>query len=269
MTELGVTTGSHGWERVGAISGFVFVALFFIAFFGLQDLDFPPAGSATSEQIRSFFERERVRMALSTVSYAAAWSAFLWFIGGMRSPDTATDSVRRLEGVAICAGVLVAGLALAGVALQSEILLADPTTDDATLVSQLALFDAAGGFFGITPIPRAAFVGALSIVALREGGLRRWLGYFGLLVAAINVLGGIDYVIPADWSLTGHPLLDLIAFLGWILAASVVLVTRRRHAQRGIRPGPPRRRLAHVRSEGPDDGGNAVLTTETTSRGDA
>jgi len=218
---------STGSERVGAISGFVFVALFLIAFFGLQDLDFPPAGSASAEEIRAFFGREQVRMALATVSYAAAWTAFLWFIGGIRSPGTAADSVRRLDGVATWAGVLVAGLALAGVALQSEILLADPTTDEATLVSQLALFDAAGGIFGITPLLRATFVGALSIVALRESGFKLWLGYFGLLVAAINVLGGIDYVNPADWSLTGHPLLDLIAFLGWILAASLVLLIDR------------------------------------------
>jgi hypothetical protein len=213
-----------GWERVGALSGFLFVGLFFTAFFGLQDLDFPPAGSASGEQIHSFFEREQFRRALATVSYAASWTAFLWFIGSIRSPATAPDGVRRLEWVATSAGVLVAGLALAGVALQSEILISDPTTDEATLVSQLALFDASGGLFGITPFLRATFVGALSIVALREGGSMRWLGYFGLLVAAANVLGGIDYVIPADWSLTGHPLLDLIAFLAWIVAASVTMV---------------------------------------------
>ena len=218
---------SPGWQRAGAISGFGFVALFFVAFFGLQDFDFPPAGSASGEQIRAFFEREQVRMALATVSYAAAWTAFLFFMAAIRSPGAAPDSVRRLEGLATYAGVLVAGLALASAALQSEILLADPTTDAATLVSQLALFDASNGFFGITPFTRAAFVGALSIVALREGGFRRWLGYFGLLVAAINILGGIDFVIPAEWSLTGHPLLDLFAFLGWILAASVVLVVAR------------------------------------------
>lgn len=219
-----------GWERVGAFSGFVFVALFLIAFFGLQDFDFPPAGSASGEQIKAFFEREQVRMALSTVAYAAAWTAFLFFIGGIRSPGTAPDSVRRLAGVATYAGVLLAGLALAAVALQSEILLADPTTDAATLVSQLALFDASNGFFGITPFPRAAFVGALSIVALREGGVRRWLGFFGILVAAINVLGAIDFVIPAQWSLTGDPLLDLVAFLAWIVAASVALVVAKRES---------------------------------------
>jgi hypothetical protein len=219
-----------GWRSVGAISGLVFVALFLTAFIGLQDLDFPPAGSASADQIRSFFQREQGRTALSTVAYMAAWTSFLFFIGGIRSPATASDSVRRLEGVATAAGVLVAGLALAGVALQAEILLADPTTDASTLTSQLALYDASGGLFGITPFPRAAFVGGLSIVALRDGGTTRWLGQFGLVVAAINVLGGIDYVSPADWSLTGHPFVDLFAFLGWILAASVTsLIGRPSH----------------------------------------
>jgi len=224
---------THGWRRIGAISGFLFVALFLTAFFGLQDLDFPPAGSASAEDIRSFFERERPRMAFATLSYTAGWTAFLWFIGSIRSPGSVPDGVRRLEWVATCAGVIVAGLALAGVALQSEIVLADPTTDATTLASQLAIFDASGGLFGITPFLRAVFVGALSIVVLREGGSMRWVGWFGLLVAAINVLGGVDYVIPADWSLTGDALLDLIAFLAWILAASLGLLVQSSNGLRG------------------------------------
>jgi len=216
------------WERLGAISGLLFVVLYFMAFFGLQDLDFPPAGSASAEQIRSFIEREQPRVALATVSYAAAWAAFLWFVGGIRSAGAAPDSVRRLEWVAASAGVIVAGLSLAGVGLQAEIVLADPTTDEATILSQWALFDASGGLFGVTPLLRAVFVGALSLVAMREGGLWRWLGWFGLAVTAANVLGAIDFVIPADWSLTGDPLLDLLAFLAWIVFASVVLLVQRR-----------------------------------------
>lgn len=221
------------WARVGAISGVVFVALFLTAFVGLQDHEFPPAGSASPAQIRSFFDHEQFRVALGTVSYVVAWTAFLWFIASVRSPVTTSDSVRLLEGVAASTGMLVAGLHLAGVALQSEIVLADATTDGATLVSQLALYDASGGLFGITPFLRAAFVGALAAVLIRRDASMRWLGYFGLLVAAANVLGGIDYGLPADFSLTGHPLLDLIAFLAWIVAASVALVLKERHPSAG------------------------------------
>lgn len=217
-----------GWHRVGAVSGFLFVALYLTAFFGLQDLNFPPAGSASAAQIRSFIEGGQLRTALATVSYTAAWAAFLWFIGSIRSPGSAPDSVRRLEFVAASAGVLVAGLSLAGIGLQAEIMLSDPTTDEATLVSQWALFDASGGLSGVTPVIRAVFAGALSVVFMREGGMWRWAGWLGVGVAAVNVLGGIDFVIPADWSLTGHPLLDLLAFMGWILVASVVLLVKGR-----------------------------------------
>jgi len=219
---------ASGWERVGAFSGFLFVALYFAAFFGLQDLDFPPAGSASAAQIRSFVEREQFRMALATVSFAAAWSAFLVFVGSIRLPGSVPDSLRRLEWIAASAGLLVAGLSLAGVGLQAEVMFADTTTDEATIVSQWALFDASGGLPGITPFLRAVFVAAVSGVLVREPAPWRWIGWFGLAVAAVNVLGGIDFVVPADLSLTGHPLLDLLAFLGWILAASAVLLVKPR-----------------------------------------
>ena len=218
---------STAWERVGAFSGVLFVVLYSTAFFGLQDLDFPPAGSVSAEQIRSFIDNERLRIALATISYTAGWAAFLWFIASIRSPGTVSDGVRRLEWVAAGAGILVAGLSLAGVGLQAEIVLADPTTNEATILSQWALFDASGGLSGVTPFFRAIFVGAISLVAIREGGWWRWLGWFGMGVMAANILGGIDFVIPANWSLTGHPLFDLLAFLAWILLASVVLLIKR------------------------------------------
>ena len=211
------------WSRVGAASGLVFAVLYFVTFFGLQDLDFPPAGSASAEEIRAFIEQASLPTALAAVGSAVAWTAFLWFIASFRSPG-ASESERRLEWVAASAGIMLAGLSLANVALQSEVVLHDPTTDDATLLAQWALYDASGGLSGITPFLKATFVAALSIVAVQKEGPMRWLGWLGLAVAGANILGGIDYAITADWSLTLHPLLDLLVFLAWMLLASLVLL---------------------------------------------
>jgi len=213
------------WNRVGGASGLVFVALYFTAFFWLQNLDSPAAGSASAAEIREFIAQESLPTALAALASMVAWAAFLWFIGSIRSP-VASEGQRRLEWVAASAGILLAGLSLANVALRSEVVLHDPTADDATLLAQWALYDASGGLSGITPLLRATFVGALSIVAMPNGGPMRWLGWFGLLVATANVLGGIDYSIAADWSLTIDPLFDLIAFMAWVLGASVLLLVR-------------------------------------------
>jgi hypothetical protein len=228
---------TSGWQLTGAASGLLFVVLYLTAFGVVQNPDYPPAGSGPPDQFLAFAEAERGRMALATVMYVTAWGAFLFFMGGIRSPRSAPDSIHRLEAVGTGAGLLVVGLSLAGTGLQAEILLADPTTDPATLLSQWALFDASGGLLGITPLLRAVFVGTLAVVALRSGGIVRWVGWFGIVVAALNALGAVDYVNTASWSLTGHPLLDLYAFLAWVAMASVAQLLR--HPTPGLDPVPP------------------------------
>lgn len=211
------------WQRIAASAGMLFVALFLVAF-GLDIKDFPEAGSASAKEIEAFIEEQRVRIGLSTASYALAWAAFLWFIGRLRSALSRAEPEQLLATVAFGGGLLTAGLFLAGTALQSEIIFADlATNDEVTLLAQWALFDASGGFFAMTPLFKAVFVGAAALAILRRGGLPRWLGWAGLLAAIANFVGGFDYLAPPGRSFTGHPLVDLFAFLVWVSLASGVL----------------------------------------------
>ena len=214
------------WERVGAATGLLFVALFLTAF-GVEIKNFPESGAASAEEIAAFVEEHRFRIGLATVTYALGWTAFLWFIGSLRAALSRAESSQRLAFVGFGGGLLTAGLFLAGTALQSEIIFADlATKDEVTLLSQWAIFDASGGFFAITPFLRAVFVGAASLVAIRHGGLPRWLGWAGLLAAMANFVGGFDFLAPPGGSFTGHPLIDLFAFLAWVLLASGILFFR-------------------------------------------
>jgi hypothetical protein len=214
------------WDTIGAAAGVLFVALFLIGF-GFEVKDFPEAGLASAEQIRGFVEHNRFRIGVSTAAYALAWTSFVWFVACMRAVLSRNEDRSGLSSVAFGSGLLTAGLFLAGTALQSEVIFSDwATGDEVTTLSQWALYDASGGLFGITPFPRALFIGAAAVAVIREGGLPRWLGWAGVLAAFANLVGGFDYLAASGRSLTGHPLIDLFAFLVWVLLASGSLFLR-------------------------------------------
>jgi hypothetical protein len=93
-------------------------------------------------------------------------------------------------------------------------------------VQTLYLFSEAGA--ALLPFPIAAFIGDATVAALGAGVLPRWLGYLGCLIAAFELLCGLD---AAVWS---GPLaldgaisqLDFPAFVVWVMAACVALLVR-------------------------------------------
>lgn len=215
---------SHVWERIGATSGMLFVVLFLMAF-GWELHDFPDAGLVAADEIVAFVEAHRSRFGLVAVVYASSWTAFLWFMGSLRSALAKVEATQRLSSIASGSGFVVAGLFLALLGLQMEIVFADFTTvEEAAVVGRWVLFDATAGLFGITPFPRAVFLGSASLVILRSGGFPRWLGWFGVVAAIVNLVGGFDYLAPPNISFTGHSLADLMVFVIWVLLASGSLV---------------------------------------------
>jgi hypothetical protein len=212
------------WERIGAATGLVFVVLFLVAF-GLELSEFPDPGLVGADEIVVFVEANQLRLGLVSTLFALSWTAFLWFMGSLRSRLAAVEPTQRLSSVAFGAGVVIVGLSLALSGLRLEVVMADFTVVERTaVVSRWVLFDASDGFLGITPFPRAVLLGTASLVILRFGGLPRWLGWLGLVGAIVNLVGGFDYLAPSDVSFTGYPLADLMVFLIWVLIASGILV---------------------------------------------
>jgi hypothetical protein len=212
------------WERMGAATGIFFVVLFMVAF-GLDLHDFPDPGLVGADEIVRFIEANQSRLGLVAILYAVSWTAFLWFMGSLRSRLTAVEPNRRLSSVAFAAGIVTAALSLVMAGLRAEIVLADFTTAvDAAVTGRWALYDASGGLLGITPFPRAVILGSASLVVLRFGGLPRWLAWLGVVSAIVNLVGGFDYLAPTDVTYTVHPLADLFSFVLWVLLASASLV---------------------------------------------
>jgi hypothetical protein len=225
------------WERIGAATGIVFVVLFMIAF-GLELHDFPDPGLVGADEIVMFIEAHQTRLGLVAILYAVSWTAFLWFMGSLRSRLAAVEPSQRLSSVAFGAGILTATLSLVMSGLRAEIVLADFTTAvEAAVTGRWALYDASGGFLGITPFPRAVTLGSASLVVLRFGGLPRWLGWLGVVSALVNLVGGFDYLAPSNVTYTGHPLADLISFVVWVLLASGTIVWSPSPASRSASSG--------------------------------
>jgi len=213
---------SRAWERIGASSGLLFFGLFLVAF-GLEAKDFPDPGVVAADEIAAFVNAHRTRLGWVAVTYALSGIALLWFLGSLRTALVTLD--QRLSSIAFGGGILTAGLLLAFSGIQLEIVFADFTAVEGPVASaRWVLYDASGGLLGITPFPRAVFLSAASLVILRWRGFPRWLGWFGLVGATVNLVGGFDLLAPPNVSVTGHSLADLVLFLLWVFLASVILV---------------------------------------------
>jgi hypothetical protein len=213
------------WARVGAATGSVFVLLF-VAAQGVAVTETPEIGLVPPGDIVAFVEANRLRLGLVPIARVLAWSAFIWFMGSLRSALAETEgSPYRLSAVTFGSGILVAGLFIAASALQLEIVFGDwSTTDPDAVNARWAIYDVSDGYIGVTPFIRAVLLGSASLITLRHGGLPRWLGWVGIVAGVVNFMGGFEYVAPEGVSITGHQLSDLFTFLAWIMVASIVLV---------------------------------------------
>jgi Domain of unknown function (DUF4386) len=83
-----------------------------------------------------------------------------------------------------------------------------------------ALHDMNNASFILTMYPLAVVAGGAAYVGLRTGALPRWLGWFGAAASAALVVNGSF--------LGSENGIGFVAFLAWVLAASVTMLVRTR-----------------------------------------
>lgn len=160
----------------------------------------------------------------------------LWFLGTLRTALLAVEGhPGTLTALVFGSGLLTVAtylvwVGIAGQGIDSAANLAG--YDDATLRNIFVTRVLAEGPVGVGALTRAAMLAAASIVVLRFGGLPKWLGWAGAVVAAASFVGIFTLLEP-------HPnegpigsvwLISWLAFHVWVLAASIVLVARPRGA---------------------------------------
>lgn len=208
------------WNQVGAAGGIAFVVMQLIAQALIQVGGSEPAFDAPAADIVTFFaNRNSTLTQVGGFINVLSIFAFLWFLGVLWA------ALRQHEGesawlslVAFASGLLGMAVMLSGGGWELAVFRLDEVSRPEII--QL-LFDQGNQAFASLWITLASMLLAAGIVSIRDGGLPRWLGWFGLAVA-VTLL-----VARSVWfTASGVKFLPYMLFWVWIIGASVVLVRR-------------------------------------------
>ncbi len=169
-------------------------------------------GPPTGREVVAFYRDERTLILIASTLHALGGFFFLWFVAALRPVVAAAGASSWLATAIVVGGTAGGALMLALTGGQST----GATTDAELLTADtpIVFWRLAHGFFVGAEIALALFLAALSILALRGLVLPRWLGWFGIVVAAILLIPPIGWIA----------LLFLLPL--WLILASIVLWRR-------------------------------------------
>ena len=217
------------WERLWALSGALFVVLFFVGLlFGdvLATRPFPPI-NASPVVVQSYFLQNATEVQALSFFHVLSAIALLCFVAYLAARvRRVASNGRELADIALAGGVTAAAFFLLSAVCYR--MLAEPTvaTDPALAHALLVLSYLAGG--PLISVPLALPIGISAFGTVRQQiSLPRWTGWLGL-AAMVTALGSASYLLgPANngSALYGLLLLGGVLSLLWVFIASVAFST--------------------------------------------
>lgn len=202
--------------------GLVFAVAYLASLFGALDL---PEGTDSDQAVSAAFTDDGTGIIVGVYVLAVAGLAFLVFLGGLRAGLRGRDGSRWLADVSFAGGLVFVAMLFAAAASWGVLALGTaldelPEPVDPALGRTLTNL----GFvlllvFGL--LGAALMIAAASVLILRDGMLPRWVGWAGVVVAPLLVLG--PFYVP-------QVLVPL-----WVAAAAVA-AWRGRDADAGSAP---------------------------------
>lgn len=207
------------WDRVGAASGIVSIALSIggFAIIGVSGLAVTPGGPM--EDVEKAITEGNASLALFGLTldtlgslFFIAFAARLWATLREAEPAPAWLAVTALGSalVAVTAGLGDKAAFFAIFLRAEEGLAADIAA---------SMYDTAGAYFVLFRSFAGFFLVAAGLSGLRAGGLLRWLAWAGVVIGLANIIEVAT--LEADVGQIAFPFFAL-----WIVAASVVLLRR-------------------------------------------
>lgn len=217
------------WERWGAVSGLVGVAL------GVAGATFErgaPGVDAAPEQVAAFFRDYRTELLAQSLLMVLSAGALLWFLGSLRSYlARAEGGDGHLATVAFAAGVLGFGLQAAIQAPQSALAMASDHPLDPQLAAMIS--DLGGAISVVAYVPVDVMLGAVAVVALHTRALPTWLGWLSAAVAITYLVASAGIAVDTGplarggWATYVPYTLTVV----WLVAVPAVILARTRDSR--------------------------------------
>lgn len=219
---------SRVWERLGAATG-ILAALMFVVI-GIFDPGELPEATDPATEFASFVSEQGSNLRAQAFAIAIFAILLLWFLGSLRaSLRRAEGGEGRLSSIAFGGGVATATMILVSGGIQAQTFFQDIESLSPQRIRDLwlAITVVGDAVFGGSTFARAVLVGAASWCAIRFGGLPKWLGWLGAVVALASLVGGVTILeAPDEGVFGGIWFISLGAFFVWLLIAGIVLTIR-------------------------------------------
>ncbi len=217
------------WERPALASGIVFAVLqiagiVFATVFVLSKL--PPVGAPLTEWAAALVQIPTITGSIANYLLLLPVPFFLLFLGGL------FGVLRRAEGRsgALSASVLGAGIAMAmtwpfGILIAG--LSSSIVADGGDVATAWSLDGMAPFSLALSAFPRTVLLVATSLLLLDRRLAPRWLGWVGLALALVSLIGTAMLLVGDLFPVLA---LGTLLFELWVLALSVSLVRSGRTA---------------------------------------
>jgi hypothetical protein len=211
----------RNWERWGALGGILFVVL--VAITAILP-GYPPKTGDSATKIADFIgdNGNKIRWAATTGGLAVI--ALFWWLGSVwRLMRRGEGGSPRLAVTALAGAVFAAVMATIGAVSLAVI----PVIGTHTFGnSQIRYFYILSSNLAVaTMFGAATFVGAFSLLIIRRHVLPPIMGWLGLIVAVLGIVGGPVVSSTRD-TFFYVAFVGFIAFLVWVVIVSVLMFVR-------------------------------------------
>jgi hypothetical protein len=193
-----MNTRSRSVQRLGAL-GIVYAVLYVVA--GALTLNVPQAG-AGAPQVITYYSTHFAPMTASIFLTIAGSVVFLFFLCSLRRALDITSESRMLSSVVTAGGAVYAAGLLVGALFTNALL--DAGHYHAVAAASAINLIAANDWVPVVAGLSAAVLGT-GVVALRGGGLPRWLAWASIVLGVLAVAGPLGeaalWITPL-WSVT-------------------------------------------------------------------